>query len=212
MELSNSAQFRPAIDHLRRVDPVLSELIRRVGPCTLTPSRNYFLTLVEAVVWQQLSWKAACAIHERLLVALGTRRPRPGDVLAAPRRKLLRAGLSRQKCAYLRELAVYFEENRFPKKKLGRLDDENIIDLLTEVKGVGRWTAEMFLIFGLNRLDVFPFGDLGLRKAIGGCYGRPVPTEKGELESITSRWRPYRTIATWYLWKSADGVLLGDVL
>jgi DNA-3-methyladenine glycosylase II len=168
------------------------------------------LTLVEAIVWQQLSWQAACAIHERLLSALGTRRPRPSDILAASQKDLLGAGLSRQKSLYLRDLSLFFEEKRMPRKRIGRLGDKEVIDLLTEIKGIGRWTAEMFLIFRLNREDVFPFGDLGLRKAIGHHYNTPEFNDRATLETITEPWRPYRTIAAWYLWRSGDGTLLGE--
>jgi DNA-3-methyladenine glycosylase II len=163
------------------------------------------VTLFEAIVWQQLSWQAACAIHERLLAALGTRRPRPKDLLEISRRELLRAGLSRQKCSYVRELSHFFDGNRFLRGGINRLGDEEIIDRLTEIKGIGRWTAEMFLIFGLNRQDVFPAGDLGLRKAIGKHYQKRLPIADGTLDRVTTPWRPYRTIATWYLWRSADG-------
>jgi DNA-3-methyladenine glycosylase II len=203
-------RFRVAEVHLQRVDPVLSNLIRAVGPCSLARSRNHFLTLVEAIVWQQLSWEAACAIHERLLSALGKRRPHPRDILAASRQDLMDAGLSRQKSLYLRDLSLFFEEKRFPRRGIGRLRDDEIVDLLTQIKGVGRWTAEMFLIFGLNREDVFPFGDLGLRKAVGHHYNTPNFNDRATLETITEPWRPYRTIAAWYLWRSGDGTPLGE--
>ncbi len=198
-------RFKHAEAYLQRVDPVLSGLVRAVGPCSLTRSRNHFLTLVSAIVWQQLSWRAACTIHERLLSKLGTRRPRPRDILAASREDLLGAGLSRQKSLYLQDLSRFFEEKRFPRGRLGRLGDEEVIDLLTQIKGVGRWTAEMFLIFGLNREDVFPVGDLGLRKAIGHHYDTADFNDRATLETITEPWRPYRTIAAWYLWQSGDG-------
>ena len=203
-------RFRVAETYLERVDPVLSHLVRAVGPCSLTRSRNHFLTLVEAIVWQQLSWRAACAIHERLLATLGTRRPRPRDVLTASTEQLMDAGLSRQKSVYLQDLSRFFEEKRFPRERINRLGDEQIVDLLTQIKGVGRWTAEMFLIFGLNREDVFPFGDLGLRKAIGHHYGIAEYNDRALLEPVTEPWRPYRTIAAWYLWRGWDGTPLGE--
>ncbi len=124
--------------------------------------------------------------------------------------KLRGAGLSRMKSTYVRELAAFFEDNRFPKSGLARLSDEQVIDLLTEVKGIGRWTAEMFLIFGLNREDVFPMGDLGLRKALSQYYSVGLESGASEVEECTARWRPYRTIATWYLWKSGDARVIGD--
>jgi DNA-3-methyladenine glycosylase II len=195
---------------LARRDPVLAEIMREVGPCGLTPSRNHFLTLTEAIIWQQLSWKAACAIHAKFLDAVGTRRPRPSDVARVPSRALAKAGVSRQKIEYLKELAGYFEAKRFPSRSIRQRSDDEIVRMLTEIKGIGRWTAEMYLIFGLNRLDVFPAGDLGLKKAIGRHYGFDGLDNTRRLETITGRWRPYRTIGTWYMWSSADAVPFAD--
>ncbi len=205
-----SARYVREVEVLTSRDSVLAEIVGKVGPCTLEPSKNHFLTLVEAIVWQQLSWKAACAIHAKLLEALGTRRPGPVDIAGAPERALAKAGVSRQKTRYLKELARYFEEGRFPNRTIKQYADDEIIRMLTEVKGVGRWTAEMYLIFGLNRLDVFPAGDLGLKKAIGRHYGFDGLRAANRLEVVTGRWRPYRTIGTWYMWSSADAVPLAD--
>jgi len=205
-----TAKFKEAETYLQHADPILSDLIGQVGPCRLARSRNHFLTLVEAIVWQQLSWHAALAIHDRLLTTIGKRRPTPADILETPERRMRKAGLSRQKTAFLKDLSLFFAEDRFPKRRLGRLNDEEIIDLLTRVKGIGRWTAEMFLIFGLNREDVFPFGDLVIRKAIGNRYGVEEFNKRSEIEPIADRWRPYRSIATWYLWQSADAAPLDN--
>jgi DNA-3-methyladenine glycosylase II len=122
----------------------------------------------------------------------------------------MKAGLSRQKSLYVRELASFFADDRYPGGRLSRLSDEQVVELLTEIKGIGRWTAEMFLIFGLNREDVFPMGDLGIRKALSHHYGVSLESRASEVEAFTSRWRPYRTIATWYLWKSGDAQVLGE--
>jgi DNA-3-methyladenine glycosylase II len=193
---------------LARRDPVLREIARRVGPCTLAPSNDHFLTIAEAIIWQQLSWKAACSIHARLLDALGSARPRPADIARVPDEALAGAGVSRQKIKYLRELAAFFEENRFPSRTIRRLSDGDIAELLTRIRGVGRWTADMYLIFGLNRLDVFPAGDLGLVKAIRARYGIDGRDGAERVETITENWRPYRTIGSWYLWAAADAVPL----
>jgi len=201
-------QFGTAERYLRKADPVLSRLISEVGPCRLGRSKNYFLTLVESIVWQQLSFKAAVAIHERMLSGLGTRRPHPRDFLLVSPASLRSAGLSRQKVSFVRDLAQFFEDGGFPRRRLHRLDDEEIIQLLTGVRGIGRWTAEMFLIFGLNRLDVFPLGDLGIRKAIGFHYEIADFNDPNRLEPVADAWRPYRTIATWYLWQSGDNTPL----
>ncbi len=190
---------------LARRDRVLGEIIRRIGPCMLVRQRDHFLALSEAILWQQLSWKAANAIHEKLLGALGERRPRPSDFLRAPARAFARAGVSRQKTRYLKELARHFEEKRFPGRLIGELSDEEIVRILTGLEGVGRWTAEMYLIFGLNRPDVFPAGDLGLKKSMGRSYGFDGLREPDRVAQVADGWRPFRTIGTWYMWKSADG-------
>jgi DNA-3-methyladenine glycosylase II len=206
----HTARYASEVETLAKRDRVLEEIVRRVGPCTLAPSTNHFLTLFQAIVWQQLSWKSACAIHAKVLEAMGTRRPRPSDVCGASDRALAKAGLSRQKTRYVKELARYFEEGRFPARTIQRCTDGEIIRMLTEIKGVGQWTAEMYLIFGLNRLDVFPAGDLGLKKAIGRHYGFDGLHTPERLEAVTGRWRPYRTIGTWYMWSSADATPLAD--
>lgn len=202
--LAQSAAWADATARLAREDKILRGVIRRVGPCTLQRSGNYFLTLVEAIVWQQLSWSAACAIYDRMLAELGTRRPRPTHFLDMPRAKLRATGLSRAKCDFLLDLASFFDDGRFPRGRIHRLDDEEVIALLTEIKGIGRWTAEMFLIFGLNRPDVFPVGDLGLRKTVGRYYDERAVQDFKRAETIAKRWRPYRTVATWYLWRHGD--------
>lgn len=197
-----------AARHLRRRDETLATLIARVGACELRPSRNHFLTLVESIVWQQLSWKAALTIHGRMLDAVGSRRPKPADFLRTPAEALRAAGLSRQKCRYVLELAEFFEQNRWRRLRLSQASDAEVIAALTELSGIGRWTAEMFLIFGLNRLDIFPLGDLGLRKAVAHLYlGRKTVSDT-RLEKISDRWRPYRTVASLYLWRGFDAVPL----
>lgn len=134
------------------------------------------------------------------------RRPTPGDFLRTPHAKLLATGLSRRKTEYLLGLARYFGSSTFPRRRIGAASDEEIIEELTSIRGIGRWSAEMFLIFGLNRPDVFPVGDLGLRKAIGRLYDIGERPDDGRLAEVSEPWRPYRTVATWYLWKGADGV------
>jgi DNA-3-methyladenine glycosylase II len=206
--LAGASEIRRAVRHIRRRDPVLAKVMQEVGPCALKRSGSYFRTLAESIVWQQLSWSAACVIHERMLTALGTRRPQPRHFLEISKRRLLKAGLSRQKCLYLHELSTFFDRGRFPTRRIGSLTDEEIVALLTTIKGIGRWTAEMFLIFALNRLDVFPVGDLGLRRSIARYYDVDLYADQSEWAKITDRWRPYRTIATWYLWRSGDGAPL----
>lgn len=201
-----TAQYQTAVDHLAKVDPVLAPLLRRVGVCRLRRSPSYFIALVEAIVWQQLSWKAACAIHRRMLDVIGSGRPSPGEVLRTPRAKLLSAGLSRRKTDYLFGVAERFETGRFPSRRINMMSDEQIIDELVSIRGIGRWSAEMFLIFALNRPDIFPVGDLGLRKAIARLYAVDALPGDELLAEISEPWRPYRTVATWYLWAGADGI------
>ena len=203
---ARNARYVCETEVLVRKDRILREVVRHVGPCTLAPSKDHFLTLAEAILWQQLSWRAARSIHARLLDTLGNPRPRPVDIVSAPDSTLAKAGVSRQKIRYLKGLAAYFEEKRFPGRTIRRFADDEIVGMLTEINGVGTWTAEMFLIFGLNRLDVFPAGDLGLKKAIGAHYGFDGLRDARRLESVTGRWRPYRTIGAWYMWSSADSV------
>ena len=206
MGIATNARYVRETEALVRKDGTLREVVRRVGPCTLAPSNDHFLTLAEAILWQQLSWKAARSIHAKLLDVLGNSRPRPVDIARAPDSVLAKAGISRQKIRYLKGLAAFFEEKRFPGRTIRRSADDEIVGMLTEIKGIGVWTAEMYLIFGLNRLDVFPAGDLGLKKAIGAHYGFDGLLDARRLESVTKRWRPYRTIGAWYMWSSADSV------
>jgi DNA-3-methyladenine glycosylase II len=194
------------VRYLAKADPVIARLIRHVGPCRLKRTRSHFTALVEAIVWQQLSWKAALTIHERLLTAVGTRLPKPADVLRLSHATLHEAGLSKRKAEYLIGLSEYFDSGRFPRRRIHKMSDDDIVTELTSVRGIGRWSAEMFLMFALNRLDVLPVGDLGLRKAIAGWYGRESLPEEEEMVSIAEPWRPYRTVASWYLWAGADGV------
>ena len=208
MKRAKTPRYVRETEILARKDRVLGEIVRQVGPCTLAPSSDHFLVLAEAILWQQLSWKAACSIHARLIGALGSDRPRPGDIARVPDSVLAGAGVSRQKIGYLRGLAVFFEEKRFPARTVHGLSDEEIARLLTRIKGVGPWTVDMYLIFGLNRLDVFPAGDLGLVKSIAARYGFDGARDGRRVETVTEKWRPYRTIGAWYLWAAADTVPL----
>ena len=203
-----NTEIKQAIGRLRKTDPVLLHIIDHVGEFRLRRSRNYFLTLVEAIVWQQLSWKAANTIHGRMLDRLGTRRPAPSDFLKMSKHSLRNAGLSRAKVEYLLDLAAYFEDGRFPRRQISRFSDDEVIASLTTVKGIGRWTAQMFLIFAMGRLDVFPDGDLSLVNSIQRCYKLRRSPSRRTLDRITDPWKPYRTIGSWYLWSSTDAVPL----
>jgi DNA-3-methyladenine glycosylase II len=193
-----------AAKHLSRVDPTLRAVIRRVGPCTMAPRRDYFVVLCKSIFNQQISTKVAAVLFARFRSQFPRQRPTPKgviDFLNGDPEKVRAVGLSRQKALYLRDLAEHFIDGRIPTRKLCRLDDEAVIDALVGVNGIGRWTAEMFLMFVLNRPDVLPVDDLGLREGMRDIYKlseRPTPsqvTERGE------KWRPYRTVATWYIWR-----------
>jgi len=208
--MTANPEYQKAERYLSERDPVLRRIIEQVGPCRLRRSSNFFLTLFEAIVWQQLSWKAALTIHERLLRTIGSARPTPADVLSTPVDDMRAAGLSRSKGGFLHDLAARFEDGRFPRGRIRLLSDQEVVANLCEIKGVGPWTAEMFLMFGLNRLDVFPAGDVGLRNALAKHYRLRSASNMKRLEAISRRWRPYRTIASWYVWSSSDGMPFED--
>jgi DNA-3-methyladenine glycosylase II len=203
-----SAAYRQRIDgavgHLRGNDPVLSELIDRHGPCMLVPSAPLFPVLVEAVVSQQLSTKAAKAIYARLLKLTGCRAPRPADILDASDGDLVALGFSRSKARYVKNAARMFQSRCLGPRTFARMSDSDAMSLLTSIEGIGEWSAQMFLIFGLGRLDVFPAGDLGLRNAMADAYRLRKPPSRARLERIGDRWRPYRTVGTWFMWESYD--------
>ena len=204
----DNAEIRARIDgavaHLRSRDPVLCKLIDHHGPCTLVAQSNYFPVLVETVISQQLSTHAAKAIYLRLTGVVGRRAPRPVDILEIPDDKFLEIGFSRPKVRYVKNVAEVFRSRRMGPKSFGSMSDEEVTELLTSIKGIGQWSAHMFLIFALGRLDVFPVGDLGLRNAMARAYRLRIPPSLDRLQRIGDKWRPYRTIGTWYLWESYD--------
>jgi DNA-3-methyladenine glycosylase II len=188
------------------VDPVLGGIIDRVGPCRLEARRSgtHYDALVRSIVFQQLSGKAARTIHDRFRAIYPKGRPRPELVLATDDTALRAAGLSRQKIGYLRDLSARVTERSLPLAHLGRLPDDAIIEHLVQVKGIGRWTVQMFLMFRLGRPDVLPELDLGVQNAIQRAYGlRKRPTPK-EVLRIGEPWRPYASVASWYLWRSLE--------
>lgn len=193
-----------AITTLKRRDPILGRIIDRVGPCTLRPQKRYFAALCEAIIAQQLSIKAAATIYRRFRGLFHSRMPTPDRLGALSEADLRAVGLSRQKIGYLRDLARKFADRTVPYRRFSTLDEDTVITALTQVKGVGVWTAQMFLIFSLNRPDVLPVADLGLRKAVELWYELDGLPAEAELLEIGKCWRPYRTVATWYLWQSLD--------
>lgn len=198
-----------AVAHLRAADPVLREVIDRVGTFEVAMERDLWWALVDAISSQQLSVRAAATIVGRLH-ALGEegRPPTPDQIMAAPDDVLRGAGLSRAKAVYVREVAARWLDGRLRQDEIPGLPDEEMVGLLTEVKGIGRWTAEMVLIFCLDRPDVLPVDDLGIRVAVQRGYGLPERPGRAELERIAEPWRPFRTLASRYLWRSLNATPL----
>lgn len=191
--------------HLKRVDPVLKEVIVSVQLTPRKLHKNYFQALAQAIISQQLSTKAAATIRGRVVALFNIKKfPTPEDFLKMPDKKLRSAGLSHSKILYIKNLAHFYKNHEKEFKNLNKLSDEEIITMLVEIKGVGRWTAEMFLIFTLGREDVFSHGDLGLRNAIKKLYKlRKDPSER-RTKQISNKWKPYRSAASLYLWASLD--------
>lgn len=180
----------------------MRRLIAQIGPCVLSPRRNYFGVLCDSIISQQLSAPVAAAIFERFSALYRPGRPTPRTVLATPLARLRKAGLSRRKAVYLKDLAAGFLDGRIPRRCIARLPNEQLIAALLSIHGIGRWTAEMFLIFSLNRPDILPVDDLGIRKAVQRCYGlQRLPTASG-IRRVAKPWHPYETFASWYLWRS----------
>ena len=194
--------MKKALLHLEAADPILGAIIRQVGPYAITYHAPDFTTLARSIVFQQLSGKAAATIFARVLAAAGRAgKLSPAKLTALGPAGLRPLGLSQQKASYLLDLA----SRRIPFSRLPALDDAEVLSSLTAVKGIGIWTAQMFLLFALERPDVFPTGDLGIRNAIHKAYNLPTPPTPAEMEQIAQPWRPYASVATWYLWRSLDG-------
>jgi DNA-3-methyladenine glycosylase II len=195
--------MREAIVHLRRTDPVLCEIINRVGDYRIEFREPDFETLVKSIVYQQLSGRVASVIFERLLSAAGGTIS-PANVLKLRPTRMRAAGLSAQKTVYIRDLARHTRDGHVVFEDLRGLSDVEVIEKLTVVKGIGVWTAHMFLIFALRRPDILPTGDLGIRAAIRKAYGLAELPKPAEIENLAERWRPYCTVASWYLWRSLE--------
>ncbi len=197
-----------AIQHLKRVDSVLGEIIDRVGPCRIQYAEPDFETLVRSIVFQQLNGKVARAIFARFKDALGTGvRMAPREVLALTSAHMQGIGLSRRKVEYIRDLAERTEAGLIGFSRLATLSDDEVIRRLTTVKGIGVWTAQMFLLFALHRPDVLATGDMGLRSAIRRAYRlRKLPSPAG-VGKLGVKWHPHCSVACWYLWRSTETVI-----
>lgn len=195
-----------AIAHLQSVDPTLGAWIAQAGPCGLTRNRrgSHFAHIARAIVYQQLSGKAAGTIHSRFEGLYGGRSPEPEEVIATPHARLRAVGLSERKAEYLTDLARHVRAGTIAGDRLESAADHEVIAALTTVRGIGEWTAQMFLMFRLGRPDVLPVLDLGVQNAIKRLYRlRKHPTPE-RVAKIGARWAPYRTVASWYLWRAVD--------
>jgi DNA-3-methyladenine glycosylase II len=195
--------MQEAIHHLKRSDPILSEIIERVGDYAIRFREPDFETLVKSIVYQQLSGRVASVIFERLSKGAGGKIT-PENILKLRPSRMRTLGLSTQKTAYIRDLARHTRDGIVVFEELQGLSDQEVIDRLTRVKGIGVWTVHMFLIFALRRTDILPTGDLGIRNAIRKAYGLAELPSPSEMEQIADRWRPYCTVASWYLWRSLE--------
>ena len=203
---SSAATHRKALAHLRSVDPRFGAVIDSVGACRYAAREEgtHFGALVRSIVYQQLSGKAAGTIHGRLCALYGDRDPTPAEILATPAETLRGVGLSRQKMSYLLDLSARVERGELPLGGVHELDDDALTATLVQVKGIGRWTAQMFMMFRLGRADVLPDLDLGIQKGLQRAYGlRKMPKPKDVLRH-GAKWAPYRTVASWYLWRLVD--------
>lgn len=196
---------RRALRHVRKRDPALRRVIDAVGPFDLEPRGGAFKSLARAIFFQQLAGPAARAIMGRVLVALETDEERwyePARLLQATDEQLRTAGLSRQKMAYLRDLADKFGSRALSEDDFAHLDDEAVIERVTTVKGIGRWTGEMFLMFSLGRSDVLPVADLGVQRGMQITYGLADMPKPPQMREIAEPWAPYRSVGTWYMWRA----------
>jgi DNA-3-methyladenine glycosylase II len=190
---------------LTNADPILGAIIEQVGPMEIRQRPERFQALVRAIIFQQLAGRAAQTILNRFVEIVGGGRfPTPEQVLAASDEDMRKAGLSRGKMAYIRDLAGHIRDGTLNFRRFAAMDDEEIIADLVRVRGIGRWTAEMFLMFNLLRPDVLPVDDLGFRNAVGKAYGMAKPPTAKELRELGERWRPYRSAACWYFWQSTS--------
>jgi DNA-3-methyladenine glycosylase II len=196
--------IQQALRHLRKSDPVMREVIRKAGAFTLRPRRNRFQSLVHSILAQQISGKAAAAIRTRLIEYLKPEEISAEAIARLTPEELRQIGLSGQKSKYVLDLADRVITGQLRLERLGRLPDEAVIEALIQVKGIGVWTAQMFLIFSLGRPDVFPHDDLGVRVALRNLYGLEELPNKELGHRIAEAWRPYASVASWYCWRSLE--------
>jgi DNA-3-methyladenine glycosylase II len=204
--MSFEQQLRSGEKHITKNDKKLAEVIKSSGPCRLKPHTDYYGELVGSIVGQQLSAKAAGAIWRRVLDLFGGKMPTPKELIKIEDQKLRDVGLSWAKVRYVKDLAQHVLDKRLDLEHISTMPNEQLIEQLTAVKGIGEWSAHMFMIFGLGRLDIMPTGDLGIRKAIKNLYGLKELPDPAQCITIANKynWHPYESVASWYLWQSLD--------
>ena len=193
-----------AINNLKKKDKILKKIINRYKSEQLKSKKNAFLTLAKSITGQQVSIKAADSIWQKLEKKL--KKASPDNILKLKKNEIAKCGFSKQKVNYLLNLANFFKKNKNIEKKWKRIEDEKVIEDLVKIKGIGRWTAEMFLIFHLLRPNIFPSADIGLLRAISINYNLKYPPKKEEIEKFRKKWNPWSTVAIWYLWRSLDPI------
>jgi DNA-3-methyladenine glycosylase II len=195
---------KKALTHLKKSDPVMANIIEKVGPYRVEFREPSFAMLVRSIVFQQLHGKAASTIYNRLKEACGGAIT-PESILALSVQKMRAVGLSKQKLSYIRDLAGHTARRDIVFEELRDMTDEDVIAHLTQVKGIGAWTAQMFLMFALRRVDVMPTADFGINSAIKKHYRKRKMPKPKDIEKLSKSWQPYRSVACWYLWRSLDG-------
>ena len=204
---SLNKQLQAAIKHLSEKDEIMASIINQVGSCGITRRKNYYKALVHSIMAQQISVKASQSIAKKFYQLIG-QKLKPSNVLKFSIEELRTVGLSIQKATYIRDLSEKFAQNENIYNHLGQYSDEEAIMKLTEVKGIGLWTAQMFLIFSLGRLDILPLDDVGFQNAFQKYYKMKKRPSPKYLERMSKKWSPYRSVAVWYLWEAFDRTIM----
>jgi DNA-3-methyladenine glycosylase II len=201
--LMNDTTTKEAAEYLTAQDPILASVIQQVGPCPLRPHTNYYQELVESILGQQLSLQAAAAIESRFIALFEGVFPTPKQIVSVDVETLRSIGFSRAKAMYIQDLALHVLDGSVVLDKFDNLSNEEIVAELTTVKGIGEWTVHMFLIFCMGRIDILPFGDLGIKNGVSKLYGieKPMPADIIRVAE-QNHWHPYESVASWYVWQS----------
>ncbi len=206
--VNDNIVWKKAVSHLSKNDVMLARLIKKLGRLDINVTNDYYESLVRAFIFQQISGSAGNSILKRFKSLYNGRLPSPRRFLSTPEGRVRSAGISPQKYSYLKDLCTRIEDGRLELDKFRHMENEDIIEELDEVRGIGRWTAEMFLMFSLGRTDVVPRDDLGIKKAIKRVYGLKDYPSGSKFSELSEKWTPYGTVASLYLWHSVDNGIL----